>query len=389
MPNTLTGLISDVYEALDIVAREQVGYIPSVYLAASSERAAVGQTIKSPVAPAASASDVTPGVTPPNDGDQTIGNVTMTITKSRRCPIRWNGEEEKSLRVPGGPGDRNIKVGQIAQAFRTLANEMESDLAALHVNASRAAGTAGTTPFAFSASRSGFEDIAETRKILIDNGAPNNDMEMVLGTAAGAKLRSIAQLNRVDATGTEAFMKQGLLIPLQGCNIRESGQTKLHTKGTGASATTNNAGYAVGATVITLAVAGTGTIVAGDVITFAGDPNQYVVASGDTDVSNGGTITLAAPGLRQAIPASATAITVAANSQRNTLFHRSAIVLATRLPARPEKDLAVDVISVMDERSGLTFEVAQYPQYRQLQTEVAVAWGVKVFKPEFVSLLLG
>ncbi len=79
--------------------------------------------------------------------------------------------------------------------------------------------------------------------------------------------------------------------------------------GTNAGATTNAAGYAVGATVITLASAGTGTILAGDVITFTGDGNKYVVISGDNNVANGGTITLAAPGLRQAIPAAATAIT--------------------------------------------------------------------------------
>lgn len=40
---------------------------------------------------------------------------------------------------------------------------------------------------------------------------------------------------------------------------------------------------------------------------------KYLVLSGDADVSNGGTITIAATGLQKAIPASATAITVAGN----------------------------------------------------------------------------
>ena len=83
--------------------------------------------------------------------------------------------------------------------------------------------------------------------------------------------------------------------------------------GTNSGATTNAAGYAVGATVITLAPAGTGTILAGDVITFTGDGNKYVVVSGDNNVADGGTITIAAPGLRRAIPASATTITTANN----------------------------------------------------------------------------
>ncbi len=36
-------------------------------------------------------------MTPPNDGDQTIGKVDMTITKARRVPVRWNGEEKLAL----------------------------------------------------------------------------------------------------------------------------------------------------------------------------------------------------------------------------------------------------------------------------------------------------
>ncbi|HMX99949.1 MAG TPA: P22 coat - protein 5 family protein, partial [Agitococcus sp.] len=148
--------------------------------------------------------------------------------------------------------------------------------------------------------------------------------------------------------------------------------------------------YAVGATTITLASAGTGTILAGDVITFAGDTNQYNVVSGDADVSNGGTITLAAPGLRKAMSAATKAITVLATSPRNMAFSRSAIVLATRMPERPQEgDMAIDVMTIQDPRSGLAFEVAMYPGYRKVRYEIALAWGVKNIKPEHTATLLG
>lgn len=390
MPNTITNLIPTIFEALDTVSRELVGMIPSVALSASAERAAKDQTVTSFVAPAATPGDITPAATAPDDGDQTIGNNTMTISKARRVPVRWNGEQSLSLDAPGGPGRATIMKDQFAQAFRALANEIEADLTALHLSASAAAGTAGTTPFAFSATRSGFEDVADARKVLIDRGAPESGLQLVLGTTGGAKLRSIAQLNNAEASKDISFLRQGILLPVHGVDIRESGQIKNFTKGTGASATTNSAGYAIGATTITLAVAGTGTILAGDVITFAGDPTQYVVLTGDADVSGGGTVVLQAPGLRQAIPASATAITVVGNSVRNMVFHRNAIVLATRVPARPvEGDLAEDVTTVQDPRSGITFEIAVYKQYRQVQYEVSVAWGVKAQKIEHIGLLLG
>ena len=93
MANTLTGLIPTMYNALDVVSRELTGFIPAVTLDATFTRAAVGQNVTSPVAPAASATNITPAVNAPNDGDQTIGSTSMTITKARRVPIRWNGEE--------------------------------------------------------------------------------------------------------------------------------------------------------------------------------------------------------------------------------------------------------------------------------------------------------
>ena len=98
------------------------------------------------------------------------------------------------------------------------------------------------------------------------------------------------------------------------------------------------------------------------------------------------------PDLRQAgaPAASATNITVIAATARNMAFSRSAIALATRAPALPEEgDLAVDRQVITDPRSGLSFEVSMYPQYRQMQYEIALAWGVKAVKTAHIALLLG
>lgn len=387
MANTLTGLTTTLYNAMDQVSRELVGFIPAVSSDMTYTRAAVGQTVTSPVAPASTASDITPAVTPPNDGDQTIGQKSVTISKARRVPIRWNGEEKLAL-DNNGASYNIILRDQFAQAMRTLTNEVEADLAALHIKASRATGTAGTAPFGTAADLS---DTAGALRILEDNGAQGLDFQMVLGNAAMQNMRAKQSgLFKVNEAGREDMLRNGITDRLQGFALRQSGQIKRHTKGTGASATTNTAGYAIGATVITLASAGTGTILAGDVITFSGDANQYVVASGDADVSGGGTITLAAPGLLQAIPGSATNITVVATSNRNMFFARSAIVLATRAPALPAQgDSAVDRMLVTDPISGLTFEVSMYAQYRQMQYEVALAWGCGSAKDEHIGILLG
>lgn len=78
---------------------------------------------------------------------------------------------------------------------------------------------------------------------------------------------------------------------------------------TAVGATTDATGYTTGLKTVTLASAGTGDLVVGDLITFAGDTTQYVITVGDGDVSDGGTISFH-PGLVSVIPAATTAITV-------------------------------------------------------------------------------
>lgn len=384
MANTLTGLVPTLYNALDVVSRELVGFIPAVSSDMTFERAALGQTVSSPVTNGATASDIVPAVTPPNDGDQNIGAVSMTINKARRVPIRWNGEEKLGL-DNNGASFNVILRDQMAQGMRTLVNEVEADLAAVAINASRAYGTAGSTPFA-----TNLADSAQLRRILSDNGAPLGDLQMVIDTSAGANMRTLTQLSKANEANDDSLLRRGVLLDVHGFAIRESAQVKTPIIGSAASATTNTAGYAVGATSIVLASAGTGGVLAGDIITFAGDSNKYVVAAGDTDVSNGGTITLAAPGLRKAIPAAATALTVVSASTRSAAFARSAIALATRAPALPPQgDSAIDRMLITDQVSGLTFEVAMYAQYRQMQYEVSLAWGTKAVKSEHIASLLG
>ncbi|BDD93529.1 hypothetical protein PanNE5_29690 [Pandoraea sp. NE5] len=374
--NTLTSLVPDLYEALDVVSRELAGFIPAVSLDASVARAALNETVRSFVTPAAAAEDVTPGQLPPDDGDQSIGNVPIVITKSRMVPFRWNGEEQKG--VNNGPGYANIRQNQVAQAIRTLVNEIEVDLGSLVYMTSRASGTAGTTPFA-----STLGDTAQARKILADNGAPLSDLQCVIDTTAGANLRTLAQLTKANEAGTTELRAQGTLLELHGFMVRESAGVAIHTPGTGASYVTNGA-LAKGATSIPVQT-GTGTVLAGDVVSFNGDARKYVVAS----ALSGGAFTIAAPGLMQALNTGA-AVTVSPAYTGNAAFARSAIVLATRAPALPEEgDMAEDRMLITDPRTGLTFEVSMYKQYRRVRYEIAIAWGKQNIKPEHSSILMG
>lgn len=382
--NTLTGLIPSLYEAMDVVSRELVGFIPSVTRNVGAERAAVGQSVVYPVVPANVLGDITPAMTVPTPADQTIGNGTITITNSKFAAFGITGEEQKGLN--NGPGYSTVQADLFAQALRALVNQVERDLATEAANnASRATGTSGTTPFG-----STLGDSAQVRKILDDNGAPATGRSLVGNTTMGANLRTLANLTRANENGSVMTLRDGTLLDLHGFAVKESAGVVDHVKGTGASGTTNAAGYAIGSTTITLAAAGTGTVVTGDYVTFAGDANKYMIITGDTDISNGGTLVLAAPGLRIAIPTAATAFTIGNNFSANIGFSSNALHLVARAPALPQEgDLAIDRFNITDPRSGMVFEVSIYPGYRMVRGEVALAWGVKAVKREHIALLLG
>lgn len=388
MANTLTGLLPAIYEAIDVVSRENVGFINAATKNVDATRAAVGQTITVPVAPAAGLIDNTPAVTPPVVSGQTIAPTSFTITKSKSAPITWSGEEQRGG-VNAGWYQKTL-VNQFTQGFRAIANAVDADIyAAALAGASRAYGTAGTTPFGTAGDLS---DIAQVAKILDDNGAPNYDRAVVLNNAATANLRGKQSLLlKVNEAGSDALLRRGSIsdLPLEGFGLYQSNQASSFTKGTGASYVLDGA-HAVGATSITVKT-GSGTIKAGDIITIGSDTNKYVVNSG---VSAAGTITIGAPGLLVA-GADGGTVTIGNSYTPSVAFSASAIQLVARPPAVPvdingkPMDAAEDAILITDPVSGLVYEVSMYKQFKQVSYFVGLAWGAAAIKPAHTALLLG
>lgn len=382
MANTLNNLVPDLYEALDVVSRELTGFIPAVSRNSNVARAALGQEVRVPITTEAAAADNTPGVAAPNTGDTVVDNVAITISKSKHVPVRWNGEETRGLQNAGTFS--TIQADRFYQAMRTLVNEIERDLwLEAYQNASRAFGTAGTTPFGTAADLS---DFAGVLRILEENGAPANDLQLVLGHAAIGNMRGKQSgLFKVNEAGSSDMLRNGMTDRVMNFAIRHSHQVGLHTSGTGADYVTSGA-TAPGVADIAL-VTGSGTVLAGDIATFAADSvNKYVINSG---VAAPGTISLGKPGARVTIP-TASALTVGGNYTPNVAFARSAIVLATRNPAMPEGgDMADDAITITDPLTGLSFEVAVYRQFLQTAYHVRLAWGYRAIKSEHIGLLLG
>ena len=378
--NTLTDLIPDLYNAADVVSRELVGLIPAVTMNSSATTSAIDEKIRIPQTQAAAAVAITPAATAPDGPGQTIDNQYLTLNKSYMVPISWNGEQQMGF---GNTGVyQSVFAQQAAQAMRTLTNLIETDLGALYVNACRAAGTAGTTPFATT-----FLGSSDTAKILDDNGAPMDDRSLVLNTAAAANLSNLLKGNFT--SGGLASSLSGDLLTMDGFVYRKSAKVQgPAAKGTanGAYVIDGTGNLAIGSTTIKIKT-GAGTLIVGDLVTIGG--NAYMVKTG---LAGPGTFTIHAPGLMTTV-VDGDAVALASGStlyKANMAFSRDAIHLGLRAPAMPEGgDAAVDVTTIVDPKSGIPFQVAMYKQYRQVRYEVGVAWGVLAPKPQHLALLLG
>lgn len=384
MANVLTDLAADIYRAADIVAREAVGVIPSVTINGGSEEAAQGDVVRSHVTPAATVnSSAAPSMTIPEGDDQTIANKTMTVSQIASVRIPWTGEDMKH--VNNGSGYETVYGDQIAQAMRGIVNTIEAYTAGVaYKGASRAFGTAATTPFG-----SAFAEVAEVRQILFDNGIPVNDgrISLVLNSNAGTNLRQLAQLQKANEGGGDEMLRRGTLLDLQGFMLKESAGIQSHTKGT-ATGLDNVGGSAVGDASISLDGGDGGTLLPGDVVTFAADSaNKYIVNTGFTAAS--GTAVLGSPGTRVAITA-ADEMTIGANFVANLALHQSAVELVMRPLAKPNGgDAAVDEMIVQDPLSGLVFRISAYKGYNKAMFDVTALYDANVWKSDGIAVLLG
>ena len=385
---SLTGLTEILYQARDQVAMEPTGFIQGVMVNGGSEGVSAGGTVTSirTTEPTLETS-YTPAMTPPDAADITTSTETLALSLYAGASIPLKGEQWAQLENTVGA---ELALQQLyKQAIRKMVNTIEAAVgSAAYKGASRATGTAGTTPFA-----SNFNAVNDLRQILEDNGCPLDDGELslALATSAGTNMRNLSTLTKVNEAGSEATLRRGEILNISGFSIRSTAGVASHTKGAGASYVINNGNITVGSTTISVdgGTVNTTGFKAGDVITIADEPTagKYVVKTGLT--STAGDIVLNYPGLRGAI-VDGKAVTIGNSYTANVGFHKSAIELAMRPPAQPPGgDQGEEIGVLFDEKTGLSFSARLYKGYGMNQIKLMTFYGVKVWKPEFVATLLG
>lgn len=377
MANTFTALQPVLYSAAQQVSNEPTGVLQAIDMRFDDKGVAIGDTVKVPVAPVATSATYTPAMTVTAGSDLVASSVSISITGNDVVSWHLTGEQMRSL--DNGAESAEWVRQVVAQAMRKLRNNAEAAaVLAVKQGASRAYGTAGTTPFA-----SDLSAMTNARKILQDNGAPLVDLQMVVDTSASLNLRNLGVTQNVYQAGSDAERRSGRLLQQFGFSIGESAQITTHTKGTGASYVTSGS-TAAGVTDIAL-VTGTGTVLSGDVVTFAADTaNKYVVGTG---VAAPGTISLNRPGARVTI-GTANALTVGNNYVPNMAFERTAVVGIMRPPIIPQGGAITQTTSITDS-TGLTYLLVEAIGDGMITWRLHLAYGFKVVQPEHVALILG
>ena len=376
MANTLTALEPILFSAAQQVSAEPFGSVDAINMTFDSKGVAVGDDVKVTVAPISAATDFAPGVAAAQGADAVASEITVQITKSRKASMHLTGEQLRSL--DNGASSAEWIRQMVAQMMRTLRNEAEVDCVnAIKVGSSRASGTAATNPFA-----SALTPLADVRKILRDNGAPMADLQFVGDTTSEANLLKLGVVLDASIAGTDEERRSGILRRQYGFNMRTSAGIDVHTRGTASGLYDTNGTFAAGVTSVAVDT-GSGTILPGDIASFAGDTSLYVVGTG---IAAAGTLELNKPGL-QASLADGVDVTVGAAYTPNLAFERSAIVGVMRPPVMPANPVISQTL--ISDGMGMTYLLLDIAQYGQRTWELHLAWGFKAVQPDHIATLLG
>ena len=373
MANTLTAIIPSVIAAMQSVSRSSGALFNAVNKDIDAEAVGLGQAITLPISATASTYTVTPGSTPPALVDSVVTSNTLTLDQHKGS--RFSLTEEDLAKIANNPDFVNR---QIAQSIKAVVNEASSFLyGKMSAGASLAFGAAGTTPFADSP-----DLLMDIWADLMDEEAPNEDLKATLSTGAWASAGKLTEFQKLNEAPEGVSFARNSIGMLANFGVSFDQKIASVTKGTGASYVADG-GASIGDTVITLKT-GTGTVLAGDVVVFAGDSNQYVVKTGAVAA---GDIVLA-EGLKIALD-NGDAMTIQASSVRNICNHMDAVRFGFRPSKASGLDSAMDSTVVVDPVSGLALRLAAYGGYHAGSYEVSAVYGATVDRPEWVKILLG
>lgn len=372
MANNIEAYVPKIL-AMGILALRKATVLPRLVNADYSQAAAEkGSTITISIPSAIAVQDVTPAATPPSTADIVPTSATIVLDKWKEAPFHLSDKELLEA-------ENDIVPGAVSAAVAALIEQVNADILANYKKFYGASGTAGTTPFASDATAA-----TAARRILNVQLAPIANRRIVLDPLAEEKALGLAAFADAVRSGDPAVIMEGQIGRKLGFDWYMDQQVPIHTAGTGTGYLVNNAaGYAAGSKTIAVDT-GSGTLIVGDIITFAGHTQQYVV----TTALSGGSVSFE-PGLAVAV-ADNVAITKVATHTANLAFHRDAIGFAARpLISAAGASLGAITQSAIDPVTGLPLRLEVTREHKRVRWSFDMLYGTDVVRRELGARILG
>lgn len=343
-----------------------------------------GDTIDVPIPTAVTVIDVTPSNTPPAGVDTTPTKVQVQLNNwKQNQPFYLSDKDMVEV-----DKNKHFLPMQMDEAINALAVSVNTDIHNEYLGVYGYYGTAGTTPFG---SGVGVKSATQGRKVLNQQKCPKNNRRGVLDFDAEAAALELDAFSDADKVGSALVKMEGEVGRKFGVDWVADDNVITHTAGVpGGTPLVNGAHTAADTTIAMDGGGAAGTYLIGDIITFAGHTQTYVITANTTlDGSGVGILPIDPP--LQANVADNAAITLKATHVVNMIFHRDAFAFAMR-PLTEESagmDLGPKIISAQDPVTGLVMRLEVSRQHKRVAWEFDILWGAKLVRPELAMRLVG
>lgn len=350
----------------------------------SNDPANQGDTVNLWIPSALTVSDVAPSAAPVQGGDSAPVRAPIALNKWRHAGFYLTDKQQEE--IAGG-----VQSAQTKEAIKALAQDINAYIMGLYPAVYGFVGTPGTTPFASDVSAA-----TKARAVLNKQLAPLDERRLVLDVNAEANALGLPILAQWYSTGSSQQIIEGTIGRKLGFDWAMDQQIPTQpTVALSAGAATVNGTQAVGqgstdggrtGTVSIAKATNTGSLLAGDIITFAGDAQTYTVLANVT-LAIGNTTVSIAPAL-QVAKAGGEAMTLAAAHVVNLAFHRDAFAFVSR-PLQKASANTIEMVSVPDPVSGITFRLEIMRQNKQTFFDFDVLYGAACVRPELACRIAG
>lgn len=335
-----------------------------------------GSTIDVPLSSAITTQDVTPSYVAPDDAGTVPTKIAVALDQWKEAPFFMSDKD--MLEAISG-----IIPMQAEEAVKSLGNTVDSAILALYKGVYGYAGVAGTTPFA-----SDLTEFLAARKTLNTQLAPNDPRYMVMGVDAEANALALRAFQDASFRGDTAGIMDGSIGRKLGSTWFVDQNVPTHTAGTGSGLTLDNTDMVAGVKTATLAAAGSGTLLVGDVFTFGSDTSGQTYTATSAASSAGGAFTFE-PALKTSWTANNSTVTIKASHVVNINYHRDAFAFVNR-PFAGADPLGIGFYqSGLDPVSGIALRLEVSRQHKRTRWAYDILYGVKLLRAELACRLAG